>query len=86
MREATSGRAELNLGTHPRQRCPCLCFRGRDLSPAFGRLVAERDLAMRLFNRFQLFVSAAASQPSGAPLEAGLMEQEQRYPGFVVLP
>jgi len=34
----------------------------------------------------KLFASAAAIQPSAAPLEAGLMEQEQHYPCSAVLP
>jgi hypothetical protein len=34
----------------------------------------------------KLFASAAAIQPSAAALEAGLMEQEQHYPGSAVLP
>ena len=34
----------------------------------------------------KLFISAAAIQPSAAALEAGLMEQEQHYLCFAVLP
>jgi hypothetical protein len=53
---------------------------GRGIEPP------TRGFFVHVSHRGKLFASAAAIQPSAAALEAGLMEQEQQYPGSAVLP
>ena len=44
------------------------------------------EFLVHVFHDGKLFASAAAIQPRAAALEAGLMEQEQHYPGSAALP